>query len=150
MIRTLDKKRLAEAAVWQRKADDAARLLKTETDERRRYLLQLGVDEWGRKAKAHRGLSPSEVRVVTVSATSAGFSSLFLVPPALAGWADVSAPMVAGGIAFPVVVFSLGWTLKNVVARWDARRAGLDSRAGELMVLAAERQEQARVRAVSR
>lgn len=150
MIQTRNKERLAEAAVWQRKADDAARLLKTETNARRRRLLQLGVDEWGHKARRLRKLSPREIRVVTTTAFSAGFSSLFLIPPAVAGWADVSLEMAAGGLAFPVAVFSFGWGLTHIVDERDRRRVGADSRTGELMVQAAERQEQARTRAVAR
>lgn len=130
------------AAVWQAKANEAARQLQVEDDPRRRALLERGVQVWAQEARgATRWLTPMQRRVAGTSVFCGLGSALFLVPSAVAGWADVSGQMVVGGLALPAVVATVFWLAKGLADDNDRRKAGKDRtvRLAQMQVEHAER-----------
>lgn len=128
--------------MWQAKADEARRQLLFERDPRRRALLERGVQVWTQEAReAVRWLTPMQRRVAGSCVFCGIGSSLFLVPSAVAGWADLSAQTVLGGLGFPAAVAVVFWLGRGLVDDNDRRNAGKDRtvRMAQLQVEKAER-----------
>lgn len=137
-------KRHETAALLAGKANEAARQLRNEQDPRRRALLERGVEVWTEQAEeAARLLTPAQwYRLAGTSVFCGLGSALFLVPSAVAGWADLSAPMVVGGLSFPAAVATVFWLAKGLVDDNNARKAGKD-RTVQLAQLQVENAERA-------
>lgn len=134
--------RREQAAVWTAKANEAARQLRLERNPRRRALLERGVEVWTVEAReAARWLTPMQRRVAGTSVFCGLTSAIFLVPSAVAGWADVSAQMVVGGLSFPAAIATVFWLGKGLVDDNDRRKTGKDRtvRLAQLQVENAER-----------
>jgi hypothetical protein len=138
-------KRRERAGVWLAKANEAARQLKAERDPRRRELLENAAVVWARQAREARKLTQTQRRAIGTGVFCSTGSALFLVPPALAGWADVSGPMLVGGLGFPAAVATVFWLAKSLVDENDRRNVGNDrsARLGEVLVDRAEREHAA-------